>query len=182
MSTAVIHQRYAQALLEIGLEKKNFEQLGRELDRVSKLFANSDELAELMRNPSFNVDSRKAVLGELLKRVMVSPITRNFLFLLTDRNRIRHLPEITRAYHDLTDSMSGRQRARVTVATPLSDADQSRLKSALQKITNQQIVLEIKEDPSILGGIITHVGGKVYDGSVRTQLENMKQRIREASL
>lgn len=182
MSTAVIHQRYAHALLEIGLEKKNFEQLGRELDRVAGMFRNSDELNELMRNPNFDADTRKAVLGELLKRVMVSPVTRNFLFLLTDRNRIRHLPEITRAYHDLADAQSGRQRARITVATPMNDAEQSRLKSVLQKITGQQVVLEITEDPAILGGVVTHIGGKVYDGSVRTQLENMKQRIREASL
>lgn len=182
MSNAVIHQRYAQALLAIGLEKKNFEQLGRELDRVAGLFERSGELRELMRNPKFNVEKRKEVLGDLLKRLMVSPLTRNFLFLLTDQNRIRSLLEITRAYHELTDDHSGRQRARVTVAAALTDAEVARLKSALQKMTGEQVVLEIKEDPAILGGVITRLGGKVYDGSVRTQLENMKQRIREASL
>lgn len=177
MRAPAIAERWAQALLDLGIERKNFEQLGRELDRVSKLYA-AHELAELFRNPKFDADARKAVLSELLKRVMVSPICRNFLFLLVDRNRIALLPEIVEAFHGLADECSGRVRAKVTVARRLSEPDVARLRTVLQKTTGKEVVVEQIEDPSILGGIITKIDDKIYDGSIRAQLERLRSELK----
>ncbi len=179
MRAPIIAERYAEALLEIGLERKNHEQLGRELERVADLFRQSPELRELFRSPKFDADVRKRVLGDLLQRVLVSPVLRNFLSLLIDRNRIGHLDEIAAKYHELADARSGRIRAEVVVAQPLGPAEQARLKTVLQKVTGKQVVLHERQDPSILGGVITHVAGRVYDGSVRSQLEALRGRLKQ---
>lgn len=180
MRATAIAQRYARALLDIGIERQNFEQLGRELDRVVGLFEAPD-LAELFRNPKFDVERRKQVLSELLRRLMVSPICRNFLFLLVDRNRIRYLPEIVSAFHALADEHAGRVKARVTVPKRLSEPDAARLRTILQKMTGRQVVLEQEEDPEILGGVVTRIGDRIYDGSVRAQLEALRGQLKQAS-
>jgi len=178
MSDSTIAYRYALALLDIGIERKNFEQLGRELDRVIQLF-DVEDVRRLFQNPKFGAGVRKQVLTELLQQVKISPICRNFLFLLVDKSRISSLPHIVAAYHDLADERAGRMWAKVTVAQRLGEPEVARLRSVLQKATGQRVVIEQKEDPSIIGGIITNVGGKVYDGSVRSQLENFRARMRQ---
>lgn len=178
MRAPAIADRYARALLEIGVDRKNYEQLGRELDRVVALFEH-DELRQLFENPKFGAEARKGVLGELLRRVMVSPICKNFLFLLVDRNRIGHLPEIVAAYHDLSDAHAGRVRARVTVASRLGESDIARLRTVLQQATGKQVIVDQEEDPEILGGVITRIEGRIYDGSVRTQLSTMRARLKQ---
>ena len=178
MRASLIAERYARALLDIGIERKNFEQLGRELDRVAELFT-FDEVRQLFRNPKFGAEARKGVLAELLRRVMVSPICRNFLFLLVDRDRIGVLPEITTSYHELADAHAGRVRARVTVARKLAEPDLNRLRMMLQKATGQQVIVEQEEDPELLGGVITRIAGRIYDGSVRTQLDTIRTQLKQ---
>lgn len=178
MRASSIAERYARALLDIGVERKNYEQLGRELDRVVALFAH-DELGQLFRNPKFGADQRKAVLGDLLKRVMVSPISRNFMLLLVDRGRIGILPEITETYHTLADAVGDRVRARVTVVATMPPAELNRLKSILQDATGKKVIIEQEIDESILGGVITRIEGRIYDGSVRTQLETIRNQIKQ---
>jgi F-type H+-transporting ATPase subunit delta len=178
MSESTIAHRYALALLDIGIERKNFEQLGRELDRVVSLFEVED-VRRLFQNPKFGADVHKKVLTVLLQQIKISPICRNFLFLLVDKNRISSVKRIVSAYHGLADGRAGRMRAKVTVAKRLGEPEVARLRTVLQKATGQRVIIEQKEDPSIIGGIITHVGGKVYDGSVRSQLENFRARMRQ---
>lgn len=182
MAASTLAQRWAKALLDLGVERKIQDQIGRELDRVAGVFASTPELQELFRNPKFDTEQRKGVLGELLKRVMVSPVTRNFLFLLTEKDRMPHLKDIVAAFHALADESSGRVRAQVTVASPLSEPELARLRTVLAKMTGRQVVIDQKEDASLIGGVVTRLGGKVYDGSVRAQLLALSTRLRQANL
>ena len=109
MSDSTIAHRYALALLDIGIERKNFEQLGRELDRVIQLF-DVEDVRRLFQNPKFGAGVRKKVLTVLLQQVKISPICRNFLFLLVDKSRISSLPKIVEAYHALADERAGEVR------------------------------------------------------------------------
>ena len=174
----MLGERYAKALLEIGVERGTYEQLGRELQRVSDLYQ-IDDVRQLFRNPKFSARARKSVLIELLEELTVSPICRNFLLLLVDRSRIGHLPEMVYAYHELADAHSGRLRARVRVARPLADADVERLRAVLQKATGSEVIVQQEQDTSIVGGVVTHIGGRVYDGSVRSQLDTLRARLKE---
>ncbi|MCK6572318.1 ATP synthase F1 subunit delta [Myxococcota bacterium] len=182
MAASTLAHRYAKALLDIGVERKIQDQIGRELDRVGGVFSQTPELQELFRNPKFDVAARKSVLGELLKRVMVSPVTRNFLFLLTEKDRMSSLKDIIQAFHALADESSGRIRAQVTVASALSEPELARLRTVLGKLTGRQVIVEPKEDPRLIGGVVTRIGGKVYDGSVRAQLATLHARLRESSI
>ena len=178
MRGSTIGERYAKALLEIGIERENYEQIGREMGRVAALFQLED-VKQLFRNPKFDGKIRKAALSDLLGEVTVSPISRNFLFLLVDRNRIGNLPEIIDSYHNLADGHSGRLRARVRVAHRLSDADIERLRAVLQGATGRQVIVEQEEDSSIVGGVVTHIDGRVYDGSIQSQLELLRARLKQ---
>ncbi len=182
MASSMLAHRYAKALLDIGVERKIQDQIGRELDRVGAVFSQAPELNELFRNPKFDIAERKSVLGELLKRVMVSPITRNFLFLLTEKGRVAYLHQIVAAFHTLADEASGRVRAEVTVAAVLSESELARLRTVLTKMTGRQVVVDQKEDASLIGGVVTRIGGKVYDGSVRAQLVALQSRLRHSNI
>ena len=177
MRSSTLGERYAKALLGIGVDRDTHEQIGRELDRVVELF-DIDDVSNLFNNPKFDAAIRKSVLAELLTLVTVSPICRNFLFLLVDRNRVGNLPEIVMAYHNLSDEHTGRLRARVRVARPLSDADMERLRAVLQNATGRKVVVEQEQDESIVAGVVTHIGGRVYDGSVSNQLQILRTRLK----
>lgn len=179
MRGSIIGERYARALLGIGIDRDNYEQIGRELDRVAALFQ-IEEVRQLFKNPKFDAATRKDVLNELLGEVTVSPVSRNFLFLLVDRNRIGNLPEIIASFHKLADDHGGKLRARVRVAQLLSDADIERLRAVLQKATGRQVIVQQEEDASIVGGVVTHIDGRVYDGSIKSQLDVLRARLKQS--
>ena len=177
MIAGSIARRYAKALLDIGVAHKTFDTLLKELERVVELYASSKELANTLENPVFLPSRRRAVLEEIAKRLAVSKIMRNFLLLLLERGRIAALPMIGREFRGLVDAQAGRIRAQVRSAKPLDPGVELRLKAVLEKRSGKTVILEKREDPSLLGGIVTQVGDVVYDGSVRTQLDNLRQQL-----
>ena len=178
MAGSIIGERYAKALLGIGVDSNSHEQMGRELTRVAALFE-FDAVKQLFANPKFDAATRKAVLGDFLAELTVSPTARNFLFLLVDRNRIANLPEIVDAYNQLCDDATGKVRAKVKVAKTLSDADMERLRAVLQTVSGRNVVVEQEVDPSLIGGVVTHLDGRVYDGSIKNQLETMRASLKQ---
>ena len=178
MRDITIAERYAIALIEIGKDKGTVETLNDELGRVQRLFDSSAELRNLFSNPRFNTEVRRGVLGELLERSVVSPTCRNFLFLLVDQGRIKALKTIVASYGALVDKHLGRVRAHVTVARALSGPEKARLSRALKSALNKEILLEQSVDPSLIGGAITRVDGRVYDGSLRARLDGLGSVLR----
>ena len=177
MIVGSIARRYAKALLEIGVKQQTYDALGKELDRVADVFAKSPELKQALENPVFPLEKRRLVLDELARRLALSKVVRNFVMLLLDKARIGSLPDIARAHRTLVDEHANRVRATITSARPLDPALEARLKNALEKQSGKTVILEKKEDPTILGGVITQLGDTVYDGSVRTQLANMREQL-----
>ena len=121
-------------------------------------------------------------LMALARRMRLHALTRNFLSLLVDRQRIAQIDLVTRKYRDLLDDKIGRVRAVVTSALPLSHADEKRVRDALHAATRREVQLESKTDPEIIGGLVTQVGGVVWDGSLRTQLERLRDELKQAPL
>jgi F-type H+-transporting ATPase subunit delta len=172
-----VARRYAKALLEIGVAHKSAEAMGQELERLVELLRTSAELADTLRNPVFPLSRRRAVLDEIIKRLSLSPTVRNFTLLLLDRGRIASLPGIAREYSGLLDETLGRVRVQVTSAVPLDGALEGRLQKALAQRTGKTVILEKSVDPTLVGGIVSQIGDVVYDGSVRTQLDNLKHQL-----
>ena len=177
MIAGSVARRYARALLDIGLASKSSDAIGKELDRVGELFHGSKDLLVTLENPIFPLDQRKNVVNELARRLALSTTVRNFMMLLLDRGRIAALPAIAREHRILVDQAIGRVRVTVTTAMPMDAATEQRLKGALERQTGRVVLLDKREDPALIGGIVTQIGDLVYDGSVRTQLDGMRSQL-----
>jgi F-type H+-transporting ATPase subunit delta len=170
-------RRYAKALLEIGVQQQTYDALGKELDRAADTLRSSPELRVALENPVFSLEKRKLIMDELSRRLALSKTVRNFIMLLLDKGRIAALPDIARVHRTLIDEHAGRMRATVTSARPLDPLLESRLKTALEKSSGKVVLFDKREDPAILGGLITQLGDTVYDGSVRTQLQQLREEL-----
>jgi F-type H+-transporting ATPase subunit delta len=175
-----VARRYARALLSLGLEEGRFEQYGDELEAVVEARKASRELASILDNPGYSPQQRRAAVDAVSSALNLSPLTVNFLQLLIDRQRIGDLAQIARVYRTLVDQQAGRVRATITSAGPLSEHQLERLREAIGRMTGRSIVLEAKTDPSIIGGVVAQVGAKLLDGSLRTQLERMREDLKTA--
>src|SRR5262249_31542734 len=127
MVTGSLARRYAKAMLAIGIRDKSYDTLGRELDRAADTLHRSPELLGALTNPVFPFAKRREVLDELVRRLGLSTMVRNFVMLLLDKGRIGALPDIARAHRALVDEHAGRARAVVTSQGPLDPALEARL-------------------------------------------------------
>jgi F-type H+-transporting ATPase subunit delta len=179
LSSSNLAKRYAQAFFEIAGEEKDLEAYGRELDRFADLLKDHRELHEFLANPVADQPEKKAVVEELLARLQVSPLTANFLKLLVDKRRIGILPEIKDCYRELMDLALKKVRVSVKTAFPLSGPLSARLQEGLMQLTGKEVEMTVQEDASLLGGLVVQVGDTLYDGSIRTQLNNIRNLLGE---
>ena len=177
MITGSLARRYAKALLEIGIQQQTYDALGKEIDRAADTLRSSPELRNALENPVFSLEKRKLIMDELSRRLALSKTVRNFIMLLLDKGRINALPDIARVHRTLIDEHAGRMRATVTSARPLDPMLETRLKTALEKSSGKVVLFDKREDPAILGGLVTQLGDTVYDGSVRTQLQQLREEL-----
>jgi len=117
------------------------------------------------------------VLKTLLERAKPRPTTANFLKVLLQNQRLTELPEINRKFADTLDVRAGMVAAKVTTAGPVPDEIQTRLIEKLAAVTQKKVRLNFEQDPEIIGGLVTRIGSTVYDGSVRSQLDQIKERM-----
>ena len=179
MISSNIAKRYARAFFAIAAEEQRYEAFSRELGRFSAVLKQNRDLNEFLANPVFNQLDKKAVLEQILERIDLSPLTANFLKLLVDKRRIGILPDIEDSYRDLMDNALNRVRITVTTAFPLTEGLAARLRAKLEELTGREVEMHVREDRSLLGGIAVRVGDTLYDGSIRTQLDNIRNLLGE---
>jgi F-type H+-transporting ATPase subunit delta len=178
MKNLTIARRYAKALLMIGQQDGQTERYRSELQSVAGLVAQDRRLEQAIINPLYDSSARRRVLQSLISRLALSRAVESFLVLLFEKGRIGFLGSINDFYQKLADELKGVARATVTSAGELSADAVERIRSALSKRTGKQILLEVKQDPALIGGLITQIGDLVLDGSIRTQLFNMRESIK----
>jgi F-type H+-transporting ATPase subunit delta len=179
MKNLAVSRRYAKALLLIGQEDGQAEQYNEELTAVVGLFDTQDGFELALTNPLYNKNDRKKVLQAVLAATDLSVIMKSFLVLLFDKGRIGFLREIASYYKDLADELKGVVKASVISATELSSEAIEKIKEALSKKAGKTIVLNVEQDPSLIGGVVTKIGDLVLDGSVKTQLINMRETLKK---
>lgn len=177
MPAGSLARRYARAVMDLGIEGKNYEQLGREVRILANAMIASPELVSTLTNPAFAKDERLKIIEALLRRAAASKTTVNFTKLLLDRDRLGAMPDIARELDVMIDEKIGRVSAVVTSATKLTPTQLSKLKTALEKTSGKTVDIEHHEDPELLGGVVAKVGDIVYDGSLRTQLQQMREGL-----
>lgn len=178
MINLTLSRRYAKALLAIGQEDQNFKTYGQELADFVASLKEYPQLLEALVNPVYPTAARRSVLEGVLSRSGYSRVVQNFLLLLQDKNRMRLLEEISQVYGLLVDELSGIMRASVTSAAALGAEFEERVKATLEKLTGKKIILEVKEDSELIGGLVARVGDLVLDGSVRNQLKSLKDSLK----
>ncbi len=178
MKNLVVSRRYAKALILIGKEDGKAEDYRTECNTAIKLFDNHSELEIALTNPLFNKNDRKNVLKAITDKIGFSDIMKSFLTLLFDKGRIGFLRDVVRLYNDFADDLKGVVHASLVSATELSSESVEKIKEALQKKTGKNIILDVEQDPSLIGGVVTKIGDLMLDGSVKTQLANMKETLK----
>jgi len=179
MSIAVAKQ-YAQALYEAlePLDAERAKDVIGELSAFREVLAKSAELRSILLNPSVNTPQKKNVIGRLAESLELSQI-RNFLMVVSGRRRIGLFPEIQEAFEELVSAAAGITRAQITGAAELTLEQRGRIESALRSLTGSAVLCKYGADDSLLGGAVVQIGSTVYDGSIRGQIETLRQRLTE---
>lgn len=171
-----LSRRYTRALFQLAREAGAEEKIGFEIDQFFSVYNGSD-LQKVLLNPAFAIPTRKKILSQVTESQQLSDLTVKFLLLLLERDRLVELEGIVSCYRRLLNEAKGRVEARVVSTEPLDAAIVEQLRERLRGLAGKDVLLQQDTDPSLLGGLLIEIEGKVYDGSIRTQLEKMKQRI-----
>ena len=179
-SVSGVSGRYATALFELARDQKAVDEVKADLDRFDALLSESDDLKRLVRSPVFAADTQLKALSAVLNKAGIAGISANFLKVLTTNRRLFAVADVIRAYRALVARFKGEASAEVTVAEPLSDKNLDSLKVALKSVTGKDVALNVKVDPSIIGGLVVKLGSRMVDSSLRTKLNSIKHAMKEA--
>ena len=180
MTSRAAATRYARALFDVVLAEGNIERAETELQPFADLVAGNDALTNVFANPAIPAARKRAVAAALIQRsgMPTGPVSK-LILLLADRDRLALLPDVARAYRERVMEHQKVVRGDVTTAAPLAPEALKRIEQGLAQATGRRVILDARVDPSIIGGAITRIGSTVYDGSVTTQLQKMKQAFVE---
>ena len=179
MKNFVIPRRYAKALILIGKEDGKADQYRDELDGFVSVIEAESAFEDAITNPLYPLEERRKILKTVIEKIGMSDVLTSFLMLLFEKRRIGHLRGINEFYQKLVDELNGIVRAEVTSADELSDEAVEKIRTSLSKMTGKDVKLEIDRDPELIGGVVTKVGDIVLDGSIKTQLLNMKESLKK---
>ena len=177
MIDMTVPRRYAKALLTLGKEDGNYKAYGEGLQGFALLLEREPELKYALLNPVYGREDRQKLLLHMIDLLQMSPMVGNLLKLLFDKHRLGAVAGVSQAYQQLTDEVEKVSRAQVKAAIPLDEGTRDRLRQTLEKLTGTTVVMEVEEDPGIIGGVLARVGDLVLDGSVRTQLFSLKESL-----
>lgn len=183
MIGTLLARRYAKALFEVvkkadGALEGHFEKVSQELKNFCTLLEDNPGLQNIFYNPSISIRHKKKLLEELIQRASPLPIVANFITLLLEKGRLRNLPIIASVFEQLSYQVLNKAQVTVTAAWPLSEKEEIELKARLHQLTGaKEVILSLKTDPQLIGGMVVQVGSTVYDGSLKRQLENLKEEL-----
>lgn len=179
MSKSAISKRYAKALVELAVEKDLLDSYAGELGQMNNLLMRENALRLLLESPTLALEKKTAIMADVAKAMELSDGIRNFVCLLTLKDRIQYLQQIYAEYIKLADEISGVVRAKVESATKLTKAQLDKIKAGLEQQTGKSVNLNTKVNSALLGGLKTEVGGKVFDGSIKTQLQRIEDTLKK---
>ena len=174
-----VARRYAKALFSLAVETGRVEPWNESLQSLKEAVEGSPDLRDVLSNPVYSREQRRAIVEQLAAALRLESEPANLLFLLGDRNRLAYLGAIVDTFRALADEHLGRVRAKVTSAVPLDASAAQAIADRLSQATKATVLLDREVDPALLGGVVAQVGSLVYDGSVRTQLEDLRRQLKQ---
>jgi F-type H+-transporting ATPase subunit delta len=182
LTSTVIAKRYAKALFAVAKEEGKLEAYSQALKGIDAFLEESPDVEATLVSPVFPADIKKTVIKEIIKALRVEAALANFLQLLVERGRIQHLKLMVACFQEFMDEETGVVRAVVRSAVPLPEGLQDKFSEVLAQVAGKQVTLQIEEDPAIIGGVVAHVGDMVLDGSIRSQLQSIRESIGRGEL
>jgi F-type H+-transporting ATPase subunit delta len=177
---SVVAARYARALVDVVTEpgsKLDSAQVLRDLRSIKEMIDGSAELRGAFASPAVAPSRKRAVMGRLLAPMNVLPQVRNFLFVIIDHRRVDELASIVEAFENLLDERLGYVRADVASAHELSATHRANLEAQVARLAGRKTKVRFTTDPGLIAGVVARVGSKVYDGSVRGQLDRLRTQL-----
>lgn len=179
-SVSGVSGRYATALFELARDEKSIDAVKADLEKFEAMLADSIDLKRLVRSPVFSAGEQSRALAAVLDKAEISGVAARFLKVLTANRRLFAVADVIRAFRALVARFKGEATADVTVAEKLSDKNLDTLKTALKSVTGKDVALNVKIDPSIIGGLVVKLGSRMVDSSLRTKLNSIKHAMKEA--
>jgi F-type H+-transporting ATPase subunit delta len=179
-SVSGVSGRYATALFDLARDEKSIDAVKADLDNLDRLIADNADLARLVRSPVFTADEQAKALTAVLAKAGIGGTAAKFLGVLTANRRLFAVRDVIRAFNALVARFRGEVSADVTVAEALSDKNLDALKTSLKAVTGKDVALNVKVDPSIIGGLVVKLGSRMVDSSLRTKLNTIKHAMKEA--
>ncbi|MEN8140887.1 MAG: ATP synthase F1 subunit delta [Thermodesulfobacteriota bacterium] len=178
MKNALLAKRYAKALFAVGTEADSLDAFATTLDGFASLVGDNPELADALSNPLYPADAREAVMAEIVKAAGVEGMMANFLNLVAQKRRADTLGDIAETFQIMVDEANNTCQGVVISASELDETLTGEVQQTLEKITGKRVAITTEVDESIIGGIIAKVGDLVLDGSIKTQLDELKESIK----
>jgi F-type H+-transporting ATPase subunit delta len=173
--------RYATALFELALDGGAVDAVKADLDRFDALVADSADLARLVRSPVFTAEEQLKALTAVLDQAGIGGISAQFLKVVTSNRRLFAVRDMIKGYRALVARHKGEVTAQVTLAERPSAAHLAAIKDALKAMTDKDVQIDVKVDPTIIGGLVVKLGSRMVDSSLRTKLNAIKHAMKEVS-
>jgi len=179
--TGSLPKRYARALFQIARETDTPEGVADELSRAVAAFE-EPRLQLLLLSPSIEKRERLGITRDVVRVLGVSEVLGNLISLLAERDRLAILPDVARWYEQLVDDALGRARVTIRSPAPLRGAEKTELVELARRLTGRgEVIASTEVDPELLGGVVLDIGGTIYDGSMKTQLERLSKEMAEGA-
>jgi len=175
-----VASKYARALADLVFDAKRTidpESVAAELAAFADDLAESADLRSVLLSPAVSPVRKRAVVARLVERAGISRLVRNFICVLIDHRRIALLPEIRQAFHELVNERLGLVEVRIEVARELSQEQRAKVEQRLACISDKKVRPKFATDEQLIGGMVARIGSKIYDGSVRGQLQLLRRRL-----
>lgn len=179
MSVQTVSRRYASALADVVLKNNEAQIVQQELNKWSEMLKSNETLANVLKNPTIPYKQKNGLLEALISKTNINHTTANFLRVLLKNQRISELREIVKRFDLELDVRSGFIAADVKTARPVSQAEQAAMQEKLTEMTGKKVKLKFDTDESMIGGVVTRIGSTVFDGSIRSQLDQLKEQLKD---
>ncbi len=177
MSTETIARRYGTALADVVLKGGETETVKSELREWELSVLSNVDLQNAFDSPAIAHLEKEKLLDTLLSKTNPTKTAANFLRLLLQNGRLTELSDINDRFAAVLEERSGVVAAAITSARELPESERNEFRSKLERLTGKKVDLHFEIDKEIIGGVVTRVGSTVYDGSVKTKLENLKAEL-----
>lgn len=177
MSLQTVARRYASALADVVIERKEEREVQQEIDQWSSMIESNPNLKEVFANPTIGYEEKRKVLEELISRTRVRPTTASFFRVLLRNQRLSQLRDVAERFAQVLDERGGVVSASVTTAKPIPEDLKNQLRDSLAAATGRNVRVTFNTDETIIGGVVARIGSTIFDGSIQNRLERLSEEL-----